>query len=173
MKRLNEIKTRNDLADFLKFSRSQLTYILYVKKPDSFYTTFEIPKKNGETRVISAPSGALKKLQQKLASALWIHLCSIRSEKNLHPNISHAFEKEKSIFTNAAIHRNKRYVLNIDLKDFFHSFHFGRVAGFFEKNNDFLLPRDPLSAKEFYVAMTRAMRKIYIISPSSTLELSP
>lgn len=32
---------------------------------------------------------------------------------------------------------------------------------------------DPLSAKEFYVAMTRAMRKIYIISPSSTLELSP
>ena len=31
----------------------------------------------------------------------------------------------------------------------------------------------PLSAKEFYVAMTRAMRKIYIITPSSTLRLLP
>ena len=30
--------------------------------------------------------------------------------------------------------------MNIDLKDFFESFHFGRVRGFFNKNKDFLLP---------------------------------
>ncbi len=31
----------------------------------------------------------------------------------------------------------------------------------------------PLTAKEFYVAMTRAMKKIYIISPSNSLMLNP
>ena len=31
-------------------------------------------------------------------------------------------------------------VLNIDLENFFESFHFGRVRGFFIKNNNFLLP---------------------------------
>ena len=31
----------------------------------------------------------------------------------------------------------------------------------------------PLTAKEFYVAMTRAMKKIYILSSSTVLELSP
>src|SRR5699024_7070708 len=48
----------------------------------------------------------------------------------------------KSIITNARIHRNKRLVVNIDLKDFFPSFHFGRVRGFFEKNKYFLLSRE-------------------------------
>jgi len=46
----------------------------------------------------------------------------------------------KSIFTNAKIHKNKRYVFNTDLKDFFGSFHFGRVRGFFNKNKEFMLP---------------------------------
>ena len=45
--------------------------------------------------------------------------------------------KNKSIYTNAAIHRNKRFVLNMDLQNFFDSFHFGRVRGFFIKNRNF------------------------------------
>lgn len=60
----------------------------------------------------------------------------------MHPNISHAFQKEKSIITNAQIHRNKRFVLNIDLENFFNSFHFGRVKGFFEKDKNFKVPPD-------------------------------
>lgn len=142
MEKFSDIKTRNDFADFLKIPRSKLTHILYVKKPDSYYETFEIPKKNGDTRLICAPSGDLKSLQTKLANALWEHQKSIRTSVNTRPNISHAFEKEKSIITNAKIHRNKRFVLNMDLESFFDSFHFGRVQGYFEKSKDFLLPRD-------------------------------
>lgn len=41
--------------------------------------------------------------------------------------------------TNALLHLNKKNVLNIDLKDFFDSFNFGRVRGFFIKNNHFKL----------------------------------
>ncbi|MHB9342175.1 reverse transcriptase domain-containing protein, partial [Fusobacterium polymorphum] len=52
-------------------------------------------------------------------------------------NISHGFVKERNIITNAKIHKNKKIVLNLDLKDFFDSFHFGRIKGFFEKNKDF------------------------------------
>ncbi len=36
-----------------------------------------------------------------------------------YKSVSHAFRKKHSIETNAYIHKNKRYVFNIDLKDFF------------------------------------------------------
>lgn len=142
MERFCDIKTRNDLADFFRIPRSKLTHILYVKKPDSYYETFEIPKKSGGTRTICAPSGDLKKLQAKLANALWEYQKGLRLSVGTKPNISHAFEKGKSIITNARIHRNKRFVLNMDLENFFDSFHFGRVQGYFEKNTGFLLPRE-------------------------------
>ncbi|MGN0735326.1 MAG: retron Ec67 family RNA-directed DNA polymerase/endonuclease [Anaerovoracaceae bacterium] len=142
MEKFSDIKTRNDLADYLRISRKKLTYILYVEKPDSYYKTFEIPKKNGETRTICAPYGDLKSLQTKLANALWEHQQNLRNSTETKPNISHAFEKGKSIITNAKIHRNKRFVLNMDLENFFDSFHFGRVQGYFEKSKVFLLPRE-------------------------------
>ncbi|PRX03471.1 UNVERIFIED_ORG: RNA-directed DNA polymerase [Martelella mediterranea] len=53
--------------------------------------------------------------------------------------LSHGFKKGSSIITNAANHRNKRWVFNIDLKDFFPSINFGRVFGFFLKDRNFAL----------------------------------
>lgn len=106
------------------------------------YTSFAIPKKSGGERVISAPMSELKDIQKKLAVALWTQQQIVWEQKNIYPNISHAFEKNKSIFTNAKIHRNKRFILNIDLENFFDSFHFGRVRGYFEKNSEFKLPID-------------------------------
>ena len=142
MKKFCDIQSRNELADYLSVPRSKLTHVLYVKKPNSYYTTFEIPKRNGETRTICAPSGDLKTLQEKLSNMLWLYQKSIWEENGIKPNISHAFEQEKSIITNAKIHRNKRFVLNLDLENFFDCFHFGRVQGYFEKNNSFKLPHD-------------------------------
>lgn len=46
-------------------------------------------------------------------------------------------EKGKSFITNAQIHRNKRFVINVDLENFFDSFHFGRVRGYFMKNKNY------------------------------------
>lgn len=137
-----DIKTRNDLADFLRIPRSHLSYVLYVQKPDHCYVTFDIPKKSGGTRTICAPDHDLKNIQKRLAAALWEYQSALWKEKNIYPNLSHAFEKGKSIITNARIHRNKRFVLNLDLEHFFDTFHFGRVLGFFEKNRDFQLPRE-------------------------------
>ena len=140
MEKFCNISNRNELADFLKIHRGKLTYILYVKKIESCYKTFEIPKKSGEIRTINAPVDDLKSIQIKLSNALWEYQKELWKEKNIFPNVSHAFQKGKSIFTNSKIHRNKRYVLNLDLNDFFTCFHFGRVRGFFAKNKDFQLP---------------------------------
>lgn len=137
-----EIQTRNELADFLKIPRSKLAYVLFVKKTENCYSSFEIPKKNGNSRLIYSPIDELKSIQHRLAQALWDYHESIWKEQRIRPNISHGFEKGKSVITNAKIHRNKRYVLNLDLEDFFHSFHFGRVQGFFEKNRSFHLPHE-------------------------------
>ena len=137
MKNLSEVSTRNELADFLGIPIKKLTHILYVKKPDTFYKQFEIPKKSGEPRIINAPTGALKSIQKRLLFAIEKTICDGSSNKS---NISHAFEKNKSIITNAKIHRNKKIVINFDLNDFFGSFHFGRVCGFFQKNRCFNLP---------------------------------
>ncbi|MDE7079378.1 MAG: retron Ec67 family RNA-directed DNA polymerase/endonuclease, partial [Clostridia bacterium] len=139
MKKFSDITTRDGLAEFLGITKKMLTYVLYVKKVDSYYKEFELPKKSGGARKINAPHDELKTIQLKLYLALKNHKNIERKSKN---NISHAFENKKGIITNAAIHRNKRYVLNLDLKDFFNSFHFGRVCGYFEKNKNFNLPHD-------------------------------
>lgn len=136
------IKNRKELADFLSIKRGQLTYILYFSDMNNYYETFDIPKKNGGVRQIKAPIGILKYIQKRLASALQDCQKEINENNKLFWKVSHGFEKGKSIITNAKIHRNKRYVINFDLEDFFDSFHFGRVKGFFEKNRYFNLPKE-------------------------------
>lgn len=133
------IKNRKDLAFFLGIEDKELTYILYAKKPDNLYTTFEIAKKTGGVRIINAPMQPLKKVQESFA----IKLYEAMQDEKLAPalsGVSHGFVKERNIITNAANHRNKKYVLNIDIKDFFDSFHFGRVRGYFINNKYFNMP---------------------------------
>lgn len=140
--RFNEIQSRNQLADFLDIQRKTLTYVLFEAKVDSFYSSFDIPKKDGSPRHIFAPFGPLKLIQRKLADALYEYQKQIRDEENIKANISHAFEKNKSIISNAQIHKNKRYVLCIDLNNFFDTFHFGRVMGYFSLNRYFKFPKE-------------------------------
>jgi len=132
-----KIKNRRDLAEWLGIPLSELTYVLYVKGIDSYYSSFSIPKKDGSDRIIEASQGSLKYIQRKLAFQLQQRQKNIWEEKGIQPNISHAFQKGKSIITNASVHKNKHIVVKVDLKDFFHSFHFGRVKGFFEKSSAF------------------------------------
>lgn len=141
MSNFSEIKNRNDFFKLLNISSSKMNYLLYNKKekgPENCYHTFQIKKRTGGVRIINSPNDELKYIQKKLYHLLY------NNQKNFQTpnNISHAFQKGKSIITNAKIHRNKKYVLNVDLQDFFPSFHFGRVKGFFEKNKNFKVPKD-------------------------------
>lgn len=148
MNKLKQLETKDNFASLLGFKNSKyINYILYSVGTDHLYKTFSIPKKNGGERIIHAPKEKLKRLQRKLAAVLWdcyVESLEIKSKNKKFkiPAISHAFEKDKSIITNAQIHRNKKYVLNVDLKDYFDSFNFGRVRGFFLKDATFKVPEE-------------------------------
>ena len=136
--KLRNAKDRKDLARLLGFKPSALTAIIYLIPPDEKYVAFEIPKKNGGTRTIKSPIPKLKKLQTHLANLLYACLAEIEEEQRSKP-VSYGFRKKRSIADNAKNHKRRRYVLNLDLEDFFPSFNFGRVRGFFLKNTHFKL----------------------------------
>lgn len=142
MSRLAELKAArslNDLAVLLDFKPKAVSYILYKIPSASKYTTFEIPKRSGGQRTIKAPIDKLKNLQRKLADLLQDCQLEIEKARGLEDRTAHGFKRHKSIVTNARQHRGRRWVLNLDLEEFFPSINFGRVRGFFIKNRDFAL----------------------------------
>lgn len=136
LKSLKAANDIDDLAALLGYKPKGLSYILY-KLPDAAkYTTFKIPKKSGGECEICAPTPQLKLLQRRLANILYACRDEIDRDSGLG-SLSHGFRRGHSIVTNAKPHQGHRYVLNLDLKDFFPSFNFGRVRGFFIKSNTF------------------------------------
>jgi len=66
MSRLAELKstlTRRGLAELQDFKLSGLAYLLFIRPAAERYRVFEIPKRKGGTRTISAPADELKLLQ--------------------------------------------------------------------------------------------------------------
>ena len=117
------LKTPRDVARLLEVSYDRLIYHLYQIPENHKYSEFSISKKSDHPRTISAPSTALKLIQRKLSQVLY---------SVYEPKASvHGFLPARSIVTNAKQHLRKRFVLNIDLNDFFPSIHFGRVRGIF------------------------------------------
>lgn len=149
MKKLNQlrnIKNKSDFAKLLDIKETLLNYTLYNKSINypTPYIKFDIPKRRGGIRSIYAPHSRLKSLQKKLSNLLLDCLDELREQENIINRISHGFEREKNIISHASRHKNKKNILNIDLNNFFESFNFGRVRGFFIKNKFFKL--DPTIA---------------------------
>lgn len=72
-------------------------------------------KKNGKVRIYYAPDDDIKKPLQHLNRVLQ----SVYDKKNADFQV--AYKKGKSVYDNAKIHKDKKYVFNIDLKDFYPS----------------------------------------------------
>ncbi len=141
IEKLKNATTLQDFAAILGYKAKTLSYILYRIPEENKYIEFTIPKRNGGSRTIKAPEERLKHLQRRLADLLnkcFEESCQLSKHKK---SLSHGFRKKHSIVTNAYNHRNKRYVFNVDLKDFFPSINFGRVYGFFIKNTHFKLEK--------------------------------
>ncbi|KAM3113643.1 reverse transcriptase domain-containing protein [Phormidesmis sp. 146-33] len=119
------LKEPSDVADLLEVSYGRLRYHISIFPENKRYVDFSIPKKSGQARIISAPCTPLKILQRKLSQVLY----SVYEPKAA----VHGFVPTRSILTNAEQHVHKRFILNIDLKDFFHSIRFWRVQGIFMK----------------------------------------
>ncbi len=117
-----DMESKEALLSVLNISSNKFDYLLHKKK--NLYTSFKINKKNGGTREISAPCIELKKIQQELNEILI-------ENYSFNNNIVQGFNRGNSIKTNAKIHENSKYIINIDLKSFFDTIHFGRVRGMF------------------------------------------
>ncbi len=140
--RLDKLKSCNskpDLARLLGIDPVFMTRVIYIRNTDNLYSQFTIKKKNGSDRHISAPDPELKEIQSKLSDLLQDCLNNIRESSKEDNNFSHGFERNRSIITNAEKHKSKKWVLNIDLSNFFDEFNFGRVRGYFLKNKNFSL----------------------------------
>jgi RNA-directed DNA polymerase len=137
---LKAVQTLPQLARLLEVKPASLSYILYWTPAQRKYETFPIPKKGGGQRIIAAPKPRLKMIQKKLADLLLTIQAELeKTRARSQCVLAHGFKEDFSIVTNATAHRNKRYVFNADLKDFFPSINFGRVLGFFAKDRNFEL----------------------------------
>lgn len=91
------------------------------KSKNNRYNSFQISKKNGKMREINSPDNLLKRVQSLINILLQIVF-----EPYSH-QCSNGFLIGKDIIKNAIPHINKRFVLNIDIKDFFPSINFRRI----------------------------------------------
>ena len=88
------------------------------------YRTFEIPKRKGGTRQITAPYPALLECQRWINERILAHV-------PLH-SAAHGFRSHRSIVSNARAHIGHQEMLKIDIKDFFPSITIRRVIGVFK-----------------------------------------
>lgn len=111
----------NHLARLLGVQKKTLSRI--VMKSDSFYYNFEIPKRKGGTRKISAPFPVLLNAQK------WIYE-NILIQQPLH-DCSKGFRKNISIVDNAKEHLNQKILLKMDIENFFPSIKKNRIISIF------------------------------------------
>lgn len=128
--RLSELGLPNlqgflELASALGVTASQLHWLAFHREVATIdhYNRFEIPRRDGTSRLISAPKEHIASAQR------WI-----RTEilSKLEPsNAAMAFRPGLSIVDNARAHTGAQVLVRIDIKDFFPSIDFPRVRKFF------------------------------------------
>lgn len=102
------------------FELRQITFYSNPASDVKRYNDFEIPKKSGGSRKISAPVEGLKIILKCMNMIL---------QEIYEPSkYAMGFAKNRSVVDNAKRHINQNYVFNIDLKDFFPSITRARIC---------------------------------------------
>jgi hypothetical protein len=89
---------------------------IFFKNKENFYKEFSIPKKSGKFRSIESPTKQLKILQ-----GITKDLLEEYYTKDQVPTHVFGYVQGRGIKENAQLHVRKKYVLNIDIKNFFKS----------------------------------------------------
>lgn len=120
--------TPADVALSLGLSIKQLRWLAFHTEAATrtHYVKFQVPKKSGGTRTLSAPHRTLRTAQR------WVY-DQVVSRFPLS-EAAHGFVPGRGIVTNATPHVGKPVVLNMDLEDFFPSISFYRIRHVFERH---------------------------------------
>lgn len=123
---LPALSTPLELAQAMGLGLPELKFLCFHREVarTTHYRRFDLPKKTGGVRTISAPMPRLKRAQY------WV-LDQILVKVPCH-DAAHGFMPGRSIVSNAAPHCAQAVVINLDLKDFFPSIHFPRIKGVFQ-----------------------------------------
>ena len=121
------LQTPAELAAALGLSVTKLRWLCFHTEAATrvHYVQFEVPKKSGGTRTLSAPHQTLAAAQQ------WV-MEHILMKLPVEPP-AHGFVPGRSTLTNAKPHAGKDIVVNVDLKSFFPSVGFARVRHLFSR----------------------------------------
>lgn len=118
-----QLRDQQDFAKLLGIARYKLIHLAFELKGTEKYNTFVIPKKAGGVRRIAAPTPSLLVVQKRLNKVL---------QEVYEPKATvNGFVPGRNIVDNARGHRKRKWVLNIDLENFFPTIHYGRVRGLF------------------------------------------
>ena len=114
-----ELADEAAILAYLGVSQAELKKIWWFRH--RMYSEFGIAKRSGKVRTITAPDRRLKIIQRKLVPLL--------DQLYRRRQPVHGFVQERSVKTNAEAHDRRRFVVNLDLQDFFPTITERRVAG--------------------------------------------
>ena len=103
-------------------------YIEIISKRNNKYTRYYIDKKSGGKREILHPSKELKVLQRWLVYNIFNNFQESK--------FSYAYSKGDSIRKNALAHKQSKYILHSDIKNFFPSINREMLDHFFNSNTE-------------------------------------
>ncbi len=105
----------------------ELSFVQFVLDyPASFYHQLCVPRKRrSEPRIVYEVNDDLKNLHTNILTCI--------AAKVKFPVYVQGFVSKRPIVTNASLHLGHKYVLNLDIKDFFDSIKIKKVASVFEE----------------------------------------
>jgi RNA-directed DNA polymerase len=124
---LSDLSSPDALAAALGVTISRLRWLTFHRQVDTgtHYRSWQIPKRDGSMRTITAPKRHMKAAQR------WA-LRHVYDKLPVH-GAAHGFLLGRSIVTNARAHAGADVIVKIDIKDFFPTITFQRVKGLLRK----------------------------------------
>jgi RNA-directed DNA polymerase len=124
---LSDFDSPEALAKALGMTISRLRWMTFHREVDTgtHYRRWQIPKRDGSMRTITAPKRHLKAAQR------WA-LRNVYDKLPVH-GAAHGFLAARSIVTNARVHSGADVIVKIDIREFFPTVTFRRVKGLLRK----------------------------------------
>lgn len=118
-----DIENIKDMANVLGCQESFINYVL--DSPSTFYRQIIVKRKRrSDPRIVYEVNSNLKNLHKNILTSI--------TAKVHFPECVQGFVSKRSIVTNASLHLGRKYVLNLDIKDFFDSIKVDKITQVFQ-----------------------------------------
>ena len=159
-----KIKTLSDIDD-LEVLLDMPTHKLELIAMNPRYKSYKIPKKNGDYRLIEDPEENLKHTLRQLNQYYQAYYHGVRPSAVYGFCIHASHEPDPNIISHAQRHIGKPYLLNIDLKDFFHQIKVNQVDAILKTS----FPKMKTDARNLLTRLSTFKGRLPMGSPTSPI----